>query len=304
MSKSTHKKQKHTYTADVSGKVQAVAFDLSDDATTSAAPAVNPSLFARAKARVKTFFSRDTAKATAKATVGKGRSLWSRLWASVQRVTQAVVVKPTKSVGRFVARVARRVGAFFARVGRKVASVGRKVAKTRAFKVAHTLVRATLAFTLASAWVAAFLATPLLTVVYTVGAYFVLEVVAYCVAKLERWKDEGYRAADIVHTMLKVAAKVVYVGMQLAMAGLLVFAMVLNPALAVLELCCFAALIVLDVKAEAPFEPRWQPGTCIACTNDKMINAAGLCRECKKMQVREDTQPAARDYIDYGFVKG
>lgn len=320
MSKSTHKKQKHTYTADVSGKVQAVAFDLSDDATTSAAPAVNPSLFARAKARVKTFFSRtpmseaEIAKrkfekemrAAAKRVrgEGKGRSLWSRLWASVQRVTQAVVVKPTKSVGRFVARVARRVGSFFARVGRKVASVGRKVAKTRAFKVAHTLVRATLAFTLASAWVAAFLATPLLTVVYTVGAYFVLEVVAYCVAKLERWKDEGYRAADIVHTMLKVAAKVVYVGMQFAMAGLLVFAMVLNPALAVLELCCFAALIALDVKAEEPFQPRWEPGTCIACTNDKMINVAGLCRECKKMQVREDTQPAARDYIDYGYIKG
>lgn len=253
---------------------------------TPTASAAKPSLFARAKARVKTFFSRDTAKATA----AKGRSLWTRLWAAIQRVTQTVVVKPAKSVGRFVARVARRVGAFFAGIGRKVASVGRKVAKTRAFKIAHTLVRSTLAFTLAYAWIAAFIANPMLTVVYTVGAYFVLEVVAYGVAKLERWKDEGFRAADIVHTMLKVAAKAVYTGMQLAMATLLVVAMVLNPALAVLELGCFAFLVVLDVKAAEPFQPRWQPGTCIACTEEKLINVTGLCRECKKTQIEEDVE--------------
>jgi hypothetical protein len=261
-----------------------IPVDVSVDAP--AAPAVKPSLFARAKARVKSFFSRDTAKAT----VAKGRSLWARLWAAIQHVTQTVVVKPAKSVGRFVARVARRVGSFFAGIGRKVASVGRKVAKTRAFKIAHTLVRSTLAFTLAYAWVAAFLTNPMLTVVYTVGAYFVLEVVAYGVAKLERWKDEGDRAADLVHAALKGLAKAVYVGMQLAMASLLVVAMVLNPALAVLELGCFAMLVVLDMKAAEPFQPRWQPGTCIACTEDKMINVAGLCRECKKVQIEEDVE--------------
>lgn len=252
-------------------------------------PEVKPSLFARAKSRVKTFFFRRTVKETA----AKGRSLWSRFWAAVKRLTQTVVVKPAKSVGRFVARIARRVGGFFARVGRKVASVGRKVAKTRAFRVAHNLVRGTLAFMIVFVWVAAFLAQPLLTVVYTVGAYFVLEVVAYGVAKLERWKDEGHRAADIVHTMLKTLAKAVYIGMQLAMAGLLVFAMVLNPVLAVLELGCFAALVVLDMKDTEAFQPRWQPGTCIACTEDKLVNVAGVCRECKKAMIEEDLKPPA-----------
>jgi len=259
-----------------------------DVVETPAPAAVKPSLFARAKARVKTFFSRKPK------VVGTGRSVWSRLWAAIQTATQTVVVKPAKVVGRFFARI----GAFFARVGRRIAA-------TRGFKVAHRLVRATLAATILVMWVTAFLANPLFTVVYSIGAYLVLEAVAAVLAKLKGLRDvDGSRVAALLLKVLNGTARAVYVGMQFVFAGLILAAMVLNPALGVLELACFGGLLYMDKQETVEYAPRWQPGTCNACSGQKLVNVSGTCRECKKGQVVEDTVPFVQDYGTHGAVMG
>lgn len=261
--------------------------------------AVKPSLFKRVKARVKTLFSRKP-KA-----VGTGRSVWSRLWAAINRAIQAVVVKPAKKVGRFVARIARKVGAFFARVGRKVAALGRRIAATRGFRIAHNLVRLSLAATILTAWITMFLVTPMITVIYTIGAYLLMEVVAYGLAKLKELRDvDGSRVARAMLNILKGMARAVYVGMQIAFAAIILVGMVLNPALGVLEVICFGWLVYLDKKETESYVPRWQPGTCIGCTDSKLVNVDGLCRECRKLQVEEDTAPFVQDHGTHGVVMG
>jgi hypothetical protein len=268
---------------------------------TPAAAEVKPSLFSRVVSRVKTFFSRSTPKAP----VAMGRSMWSKLWAAVNRVVQAAVVQPAKKVGGFFARLGRKVGAFCAQLGRKVAAFGRRVAATRAFKIAHAFVRTTLTVTLLTLWVTSFLVAPLPTMIYTLGVYFLAEVVAYGLAKLKNLRDlDDSRAAGIVLDILKVAARAVYAGMQVTIAGLMVVAMVVNPALAVLDLAILGALVYLDKKGTAEFQPRWQHGTCIACSDDALVNITGLCRACKKMQVEEDTAPFAQDHGTHATVMG
>lgn len=259
-------------------------------------PEVKPSLFARAKARVKSLFTR-TPKAT---TVATGRTAWSRLWAAVKRLTQTAVVKPAKAVGRFVARIgrfvartARTVAAFFARTARRIAN-------TRAFKIAHTMVRMSLLFTLTSAWIAAFVTAPFVVVVYTVAGYILLETVGYGMLKLKDWENTGSKIAAGLRTFIHVVAKTVYVVMQLAVAASIVVGLLANPALLVLEVVLISGLVWFSsriereaaaMEAAEAFVPRWQAGTCKTCKNEALVNAAGLCRDCKREEVERETDP-------------
>lgn len=257
-------------------------------------PEVKPSLFARAKARVKSLFTR-APKATVVAT---GRTVWSRLWAAVKRLTQTVVVKPAKAVGRFVARIgrfvartARTVGAFFARTARRIAN-------TRAFKIVHMMVRMSLLFTLTSAWIAAFVAAPFVVVVYTVAGYILLQTVGYGMLKLKDWENTGSKIAAALRTFIHVVAKTVYVVMQLAVAALIVAGLLANPALLVLEVVLISGLVWFSARVEreaaameAAEAPRWREGYCKTCGRDGLVNMSGKCLPCVKTEVEEATDP-------------
>lgn len=242
-------------------------------------PEVKPSLFSRVKARVKTFFSRKTA------TPATGRSVWSKLWTALKALVQKVVVRPAKAVG-----------GFFARIARKVASFGRKVASTKAFKAAHFYVRAVLAGTLLSVWLTAFLVNPLVTAAYSLGGYLLAEVIGAGLLKLRDLREQGSRAAHITLRVLNVTARAVYVGMQIVMVGLLAATAIAVPAFGLLIVASYGIGLWIDMRVEREaFVARWREGTCEACAEKTLVNVMGICMECRRLQVQEDTDP---------FVKG